>query len=88
MSTEATATEGSSVATTTRGQDNGAGSFMSGPVGRNLGLVIAEGRVVAEAPADDLDEHRVLDLIMEGTPHAGAPIASESTTRQHEGDVA
>jgi ribose transport system permease protein len=41
MSTEATATEGSSVATTTRGQGNGGGSFMSGPVGRNLGLVIA-----------------------------------------------
>jgi ribose transport system ATP-binding protein len=46
-------------------------------------LVIAEGRVVAEAPAETLDEHRVLDLIMEGTPHAGAPIAT-----QHEGDVA
>jgi ribose transport system ATP-binding protein len=46
-------------------------------------LVIADGRVVAEAPADDLEEHRVLDLIMEGTPHAGAPIAT-----QHEGDVA
>ncbi|MGK5111731.1 MULTISPECIES: sugar ABC transporter ATP-binding protein [unclassified Geodermatophilus] len=46
-------------------------------------LVVADGRVVAEAPADDLDEHRVLDLIMEGTPHAGAPIAT-----QHEGDVA
>ncbi len=51
-------------------------------------LVIADGRVVAEAPADVLDEHRVLDLIMEGTPHAGAPIATASTTRQHEGDVA
>ena len=63
---------------------NGAGSFMSGPVGRNLGLVIADGAVVAEAPADALDEHRVLDLIMEGTPHAGvAPTAT-----QHEGDVA
>jgi ribose transport system ATP-binding protein len=46
-------------------------------------LVIADGRVLAEAPAGDLDEHRVLDLIMEGTPHAGAPIAT-----QHEGDVA
>jgi ribose transport system ATP-binding protein len=46
-------------------------------------LVIADGRVVAEGPAGDLDEHRVLDLIMEGTPHAGAPIAT-----QHEGDVA
>ena len=51
-------------------------------------LVIADGRVVSEAPADDLDEHRVLDLIMQGTPHSGAPIASEATTRQHEGDVA
>src|SRR5918998_379922 len=46
-------------------------------------LVIADGRVVAQAPADDLDEHRVLDLIMQGTPHTGAPIAT-----QHEGDVA
>ncbi len=47
-------------------------------------LVIADGAVVAEAAADALDEHRVLDLIMEGTPHAGvAPTAT-----QHEGDVA
>ncbi|WP_245160355.1 sugar ABC transporter ATP-binding protein [Blastococcus sp. CT_GayMR20] len=47
-------------------------------------LVIADGAVVAEAPADALDEHRVLDLIMEGTPHTGvAP-----TAMQHEGDVA
>jgi ribose transport system ATP-binding protein len=46
-------------------------------------LVVADGRVVAEARADDLDEHRVLDLIMEGTPHAGA-----APTAQHEGDVA
>jgi ribose transport system ATP-binding protein len=47
-------------------------------------LVIADGAVVAEAQADALDEHRVLDLIMEGTPHAGvAP-----TAPQHEGDVA
>ena len=51
-------------------------------------LVVADGRVVAEARADELDEHRVLDLIMEGTPHAGAPIAAQSTTTQHEGDVA
>lgn len=29
-------------------------------------LVIADGRVVAEAAADDIDEHRVLDLVMEG----------------------
>ncbi len=44
-------------------------------------LVIADGAVVAEAPADALDEHRVLDLVMEGTPHAGSAL-------QHEGDVA
>ena len=47
-------------------------------------LVVAEGAVVAEAAADDLDEHRVLDLIMEGTPHPGAA----ATAMQHEGDVA
>jgi ribose transport system ATP-binding protein len=47
-------------------------------------LVIADGAVVAEAPADALDEHRVLDLVMEGTPHAGAA----PTATQHEGDVA
>src|SRR5689334_3570637 len=29
-------------------------------------LVIADGAVVAEAPAEALDEHRVLDLVMEG----------------------
>ncbi|HET6391439.1 MAG TPA: ABC transporter permease [Blastococcus sp.] len=40
MSTNATATESSAVQTT-RSSDGGAGSFMSGPVGRNLGLVIA-----------------------------------------------
>jgi ribose transport system ATP-binding protein len=44
-------------------------------------LVIAEGAVVAEAPADSLDEHQVLDLVMEGTPHTGSEI-------EHEGDVA
>jgi ribose transport system ATP-binding protein len=27
-------------------------------------LVIREGRIVHEAPAEDLDEHRVLDLVM------------------------
>ena len=42
-------------------------------------LVIADGAVVAEAPADALDEHRVLDLIMEGTPHTGAPRSQRST---------
>jgi len=30
-------------------------------------LVIAEGRVVHEGPADEIDEHRVLDLVMEGS---------------------
>ncbi|MDT9693369.1 sugar ABC transporter ATP-binding protein [Streptomyces sp. P9(2023)] len=33
-------------------------------------LVLREGRVVHTAPARDLDEHRVLDLVMEGSPHA------------------
>ena len=46
-------------------------------------LVIADGEVLAEEPADALDEHRVLDLVMEGTAaHAAA------ATTQHEGDVA
>ncbi|KOU77944.1 sugar ABC transporter ATPase [Streptomyces sp. MMG1533] len=31
-------------------------------------LVLREGRVVHAAPARDLDEHRVLDLVMEGSP--------------------
>ena len=31
-------------------------------------LVLREGQVVHEAPATDLDEHRVLDLVMEGAP--------------------
>jgi ribose transport system ATP-binding protein len=30
-------------------------------------LVVREGRVVHEAPADELDEARVLDLVMEGS---------------------
>jgi len=30
-------------------------------------LVVSEGRVVHRAPAQDIDEHRVLDLVMEGT---------------------
>ncbi|MBW0117538.1 ATP-binding cassette domain-containing protein, partial [Pseudonocardia abyssalis] len=33
-------------------------------------LVVREGAVVHEAPADELDEGRVLDLVMEGTAHA------------------
>ncbi|MFJ9153289.1 sugar ABC transporter ATP-binding protein [Streptomyces sp. NPDC102270] len=31
-------------------------------------LVLREGRVVHRAPAHELDEHRVLDLVMEGSP--------------------
>ncbi|RFU85775.1 sugar ABC transporter ATP-binding protein [Streptomyces triticagri] len=31
-------------------------------------LVLREGQVVHTAPAGDLDEHRVLDLVMEGSP--------------------
>ncbi|MFI6638118.1 sugar ABC transporter ATP-binding protein [Streptomyces sp. NPDC050504] len=33
-------------------------------------LVLREGRVVHGAPATELDEHRVLDLVMEGSPTA------------------
>ncbi|MFE0170945.1 sugar ABC transporter ATP-binding protein [Streptomyces sp. NPDC059002] len=33
-------------------------------------LVLREGRVVHAAPARDLDEHRVLDLVIEGSPAA------------------
>ena len=47
-------------------------------------IVMVFTAVVAEAAADDLDEHRVLDLIMEGTPHPGAA----ATAMQHEGDMA
>lgn len=31
-------------------------------------LVLREGQVVHRAPAEELDEHRVLDLVMEGSP--------------------
>ena len=31
-------------------------------------LVVREGAVVAEAPAGELDESKVLDLVMEGAP--------------------
>jgi methylase of polypeptide subunit release factors len=48
-------------------------------------LVIGDGRVLAEEPAGALDEHRVLDLVMEGTGHRGAPLPDGT---QHEGDVA
>jgi ribose transport system ATP-binding protein len=30
-------------------------------------LVLREGRAVYEGPAGDIDEHRVLDLVMEGS---------------------
>jgi len=30
-------------------------------------LVISEGRVVHTGPATEIDEHRVLDLVMEGS---------------------
>ena len=36
-------------------------------------LVVREGRVVHEAPADELDEGRVLDLVMEGRTTEGSP---------------
>jgi ribose transport system ATP-binding protein len=51
-------------------------------------LVVSDGAVVAEAPADALDEHRVLDLVMEGSVMAGAAPAATAGGRQHEGDVA
>jgi len=34
-------------------------------------LVVREGRVVHEAPAAELDEGRVLDLVMEGRHREG-----------------
>ena len=44
--------------------------------------MVADGVVVAEAPADALDEHRVLDLVMEGTAaHAGAAARSTEVRR-------
>ena len=48
-------------------------------------LVVSDGRVVADGPAEQFDEHRVLDLVMEGTvPGAGSALVA----RPHEGDVA
>jgi ribose transport system ATP-binding protein len=35
-------------------------------------LVVADGVVVAAAAAAELDEHRVLDLVMQGTAHGAA----------------
>jgi ribose transport system ATP-binding protein len=55
-------------------------------------LVIAEGRVLAEEPAAALDEHRVLDLVMQGTTtHGQGPVLHDTThleKTQHEGTVA
>jgi ribose transport system ATP-binding protein len=52
-------------------------------------LVIADGVVVIEAPADALDEHRVLDLVMEGSAaHAGGAGGTTAGTTRSEGDVA
>src|SRR3954449_9369541 len=47
-------------------------------------LVLSDGTVVAERPADALDEHAVLDMVMEGTV---GPVAVAVGT-QHEGDRA
>ncbi|WP_241827155.1 sugar ABC transporter ATP-binding protein [Streptomyces graminilatus] len=41
-------------------------------------LVMREGRVVHTAPARELDEHRVLDLVMEGATVASASPAADS----------
>src|SRR4051794_3796443 len=35
-------------------------------------LVVADGAVIARAPAGELDEHRVLDLVMHGAAHSAA----------------
>jgi len=43
-------------------------------------LVVADGAVVASSPADELDEHRVLDLVMQG--------AAATSGAAREGDVA
>lgn len=51
-------------------------------------LVVAEGAVVHADAAEALDEHRVLDLIMEGTGHHGAVPGTSQPARQSEGDVA
>ena len=54
-------------------------------------LVIADGAVVAEAPADALDEHRVLDLVMEGTAahrHSDATQRTKGTWHERDRDDA
>ncbi|MEV6589747.1 sugar ABC transporter ATP-binding protein [Streptomyces acidicola] len=44
-------------------------------------LVLREGHVVHTAPARELDEHRVLDLVMQASPEAGqgSPVAHEGS---------
>ncbi|MEU2350978.1 sugar ABC transporter ATP-binding protein [Modestobacter sp. NPDC049651] len=53
-------------------------------------LVVADGAVVFAGAADELDEHRVLDLVMEGTASADGQRAGRQgdAGRGHEGDVA
>ncbi|GLX11760.1 hypothetical protein Misp03_86860 [Microbispora sp. NBRC 16548] len=49
-------------------------------------LVVREGRIVHEAPAEDLDEHRVLDLVMVSAQETPAP-ASASASASDSGSV-
>jgi ribose transport system ATP-binding protein len=48
-------------------------------------LVVSDGRVVSEGPAEALDEHRVLDLVMQGT---GPTAGHQQTAQRNEGHVA
>lgn len=48
-------------------------------------LVLREGRVVHTAPARELDEHRVLDLVMEGAPVASTSSAAGSSAAGERG---
>lgn len=47
-------------------------------------LIMREGRIIREAPAEELDEHAVLDLIMAGSLLDGGPhstnVLSEEVT--------
>jgi ribose transport system ATP-binding protein len=53
-------------------------------------LVVSDGAVVAEKPASELDEHGVLDLVMEGSvePRHGGDASANASAQPHEGDVA
>jgi ribose transport system ATP-binding protein len=52
-------------------------------------LVIGDGRVLTEEPAGALDEHRVLDLVMEDAAAHGGPMHTRDDEHaQREGDVA